>query len=174
MLVSSPQLHAALESLTVQGLTPYSFFYSLLQNDTYKSHSAVTEVINNVTDLLDAIASCSHPSVLDWAMQKAEEEYCSEISQLTEKEAGLQFMAKFTTDEKLRNFEMKDIARLMEGRAPRLWNLTYTLQDANLKVMCSRCSARQKEKRRTIDVNETWTETFALWAIVSHRVYLRS
>lgn len=78
------------------------------------------------------------------ALTKVNQQFSSEISDLSSKRSGLHFNATNMTEERLRNFEITDLASQMQSQAPTFWTTMDSLLSANPKINRHREQARER------------------------------
>jgi hypothetical protein len=83
---------------------------------------------------------------LRWARQRMVARYASEVVQLIQRANGFHFTAKKTTAERLREFDIDELASNMSILAPDLWSLFSSLLAADTKVNYKREWTRRSGK----------------------------
>ena len=84
-----------------------------------------------------------------WAHGKMMGTYASEVTQLVQRANGFHFTAKKTTAERLREFDIDNLASKMSVLAPSLWGLLGALLAADPK------SNYKREKRSAVKAHDT-------------------
>jgi len=105
--------------------------------DTRDSPSGVMGNISlHIEDLLEALhghnLTCQKVSA--WAHATMKTVYTSEILSLTRPDSGLHYIAKWITEDKLREFDIDDITEQVSIDAPLVWELLDELLSADLHL----------------------------------------
>ena len=89
--------------------------------------------VEGIMDLLLAHSKAGG-FVMKWAHRMTIATYVSEVAQLVHRASGFHFTAKKTTAERLREFNIDEIASRMSILAPNLWSLFDLLLAADPKI----------------------------------------
>jgi hypothetical protein len=88
--------------------------------------------------------SGTQKSITEWANQVTMSILVAEMSQLASKDTGFHFQAKKTTESKLKEFNILEMATTMQRVGPVIWKLFGRLLEANPHVNYKRHWARKK------------------------------
>ena len=99
---------------------------------------------------------------LQWALGVAQETYQLQMSTLSHKDSGFNFMAKTVSEERLKSFSIDTMASEMEKHAPDLWRLLKVLLSADPRRLYKKMWAqRQVESVRDTSSKDHETREFA-------------
>jgi hypothetical protein len=99
---------------------------------------------NNLNVLLTFLYEKDKKLVTEWANQLTTSVLQVEMSQLASKDTGFHFQAKKTTESKLKEFNIQEMATTMQRVGPTVWRLFSMLLEADPNVNYKRDWARKK------------------------------
>ncbi|KAG6917690.1 hypothetical protein DXG01_001460 [Tephrocybe rancida] len=138
---------------------PFQLLVNLLHHQLSNSTTAaITDIRDNLSLILNGFLN--HPATCNtmaaWASQIMAKTYAAEVLGLTHKNAGYHFVAYKTSEQKLHEADISDMAGNMLRLAPNLWELLDSLlsADPKLNTECTRRRkpALEKQKGRDGDV----------------------
>jgi hypothetical protein len=106
----------------------------------------VHDVSLHIEDLLEKLLGhqLMHEKVSAWVRTTMKTMYTAEILSLTRPDAGLHYIAKGMTENKLREFNIDDIIEQMSANAPLVWELLDELLSADPHLRYKRDWARKQ------------------------------
>ncbi|KAF8069234.1 hypothetical protein FPV67DRAFT_1669251 [Lyophyllum atratum] len=146
MNLPSVKLNNLLDYMDELQTNPGEVFVALLHNDNFIDAGAITSIVKNISAILDGLISHSRArkATMDCVTQDV---YEAEIMSLTGRDAGLHFVAAKTTEQRLQNANIDDMAGKMIDLAPHLWKLLDRLLSANTELNHRRTWRRAKTKK---------------------------
>ena len=153
------QSTAVFEALESCQITASQFFLSVLTHRQYDNHPVVKDLLLHSPDILSAFLM--HPSKNNKSLQHSAEfikdSYLRELRDVVSEESGWHFGASNATTKQLEDFDIEDMARDMERRAPGLWYLLGALLDGVERSSWLE-DAKLKEPEQDAITNEEITE----------------
>lgn len=121
---------------------------TLLNTPDLTQYPTIHSFVQYVPYILDRLLEqFPKQHLLHWAQRVTLNVLRDEVFLLTEKEAGLHFLPKQATEEKLRRYSISHLARTMQTLAPTLWHITDELLQADDVLNRDRIR-RATERRR--------------------------
>ncbi|KAF8168692.1 hypothetical protein BJ912DRAFT_934240 [Pholiota molesta] len=143
--ILSHQLKSALDHLDTLGISSAQFVAQLLTQD-WAWHHASKDLVDHTEEIMGAFiqheASRKHglQCAFDSTVQILKQEMCV----ITHKDSGFHFSAKNTTESKLADFDIQDMASKVQSSAPHIWELLKVLMEADARINYKRDWARKK------------------------------
>ncbi|KAH9919663.1 hypothetical protein B0H21DRAFT_702085 [Amylocystis lapponica] len=133
MSLSTEYLRSILEELQSKHTPVTGFVLSLISATELADHPAVQELFRDLPILLSGFVANDQTAKLTkrWACDYVKATCASEVTALVQKQTGLHFNARGATNTQLETFAISEIAKTMLTVAPRLWDMTGVLLEAN-------------------------------------------
>jgi hypothetical protein len=118
---------------------------AMCPSDTTDGRGTVHDVSFQVEDLLNKLHGHQllHRRVSAWVHATMKKVYTMEILSLSRPDAGLHYIAKGLTENKLREFNINDIIKQMSAKSPLVWELLDDLLSADSHLQSKRDHARR-------------------------------
>src|ERR1700678_2751162 len=139
-------INSVLKLLDEHGITTSQFVLTLLTKD-FSGQTASRDLLNHINEIFSAFIlydDTSRQTALQCAFNTATNTLQEEMCLLTRKETGVHFLARKTTESKLLEFNIPEMAMKMKDLAPHLWELLNILLEANPRLTNKHNWARKK------------------------------
>ena len=126
MTLTQETLNLILSQITRCGTTVEDVIIMAMTRSPTDTHpGGVHDVSLHIEDLLEKLLGhqLMHEKVSAWVRTTMKTMYTAEILSLTRPDAGLHYIAKGMTENKLREFNIDDIIEQMSTNAPLVWEL---------------------------------------------------